>query len=520
MNDAALDDTLTPAEEKLLAECHETGRITFGDGERPEESTPDVTVRANVLRRLLLGQGEVSLNPKGLRLRGAWVSGGLDLQGTDCNRDITLGNCTLEAPLNLVNARLRGLHLMGCEARGVMADNAHFAGSLYIRGNTACIGEISLAGARIAGDMQACGATIKSDGQDAIFAPSLRVDGSLFLGNYPYADGETTLTTTGAIFLSSVHVAHDVFLTHTEVSLNDDALLQHVFDGSEEHGADISVSLARAQVGGILYLQNNQITRGLVNLAGARVARLSDEPEGPGAAYAIRLDGFRYGDFSRHTDVSPSVRLRWLERRPSDLAFTAQPYEQLALVLNRIGHRADAQTVLMHKERLLRAESRRLLPTRGGLWALMMAGDWIMHVTIGYGYRPGRAILLAIFLICGLALFFGAAWRAGDMAPAPAPILVSEGWLDVVEAGHENPAKVWSAPGAAGQDFETFNAVAYAADLVIPLISFGQEDTWAPSTSRGPLGRMGWWLRWVAKIVGWIVTALGAAALTGLIRKE
>ena len=520
MTGTGQDETLTPAETKLLAECTETGRITFGDGEVPPEATPDVTLRASLLRQLLLEQGETALNPKGLRVRGAWISGTLDLQGTDCNRDITLGNCVLEAPLNFVNARLRGLHLMGCTAKGLMGDNAHFGGSVYIRGETSMAGELSLAGARISGDLQVCGARLVADGQDAIFAPSLRIDGSLFLGNYPYADGETTLTAAGAIFLSSVHVAHDVFLTHTSVSLNDGAFLQQVFDGTEEHGSDISVSLARAQVGGILYLQNNQITRGLVNLAGARVARLSDEPEGPGTAYAIRLDGFRYGDFSRHTDISPAVRLRWLERRPPELAFTAQPYEQLALVLNRIGHRADAQTVLMRKERLLRAENRRLQERRGLIWALMHAGDWIMRVTIGYGYRPGRAIGLAIALIVGLALFYSATWRAGDMAPGPAPILVSQGWIDVIAEGHANPAAVWSAPGAAGQDFETFNALAYAADLVIPLVNFGQETAWAPTTSRGRLGQIGWWLRWVAKALGWIVTALGAAALTGLIRKD
>jgi hypothetical protein len=29
-----------------------------------------------------------------------------------------------------------------------------------------------------------------------------------------------------------------------------------------------------------------------------------------------------------------------------------------------------------------------------------------------------------------------------------------------------------------------------------------------------------WWLSWVFTIVGWIVTALGAAAITGVIRRD
>ena len=84
----------------------------------------------------------------------------------------------------------------------------------------------------------------------------------------------------------------------------------------------------------------------------------------------------------------------------------------------------------------------------------------------------------------------------------------------------DNPAAHWSAPGAAGQDYETFQPFAYAADLVIPLVSLGQEVAWAPSTSRSPLGRIGWWLRWIAIGLGWVITALGAAAVTGAVRQD
>ena len=120
----------------------------------------------------------------------------------------------------------------------------------------------------------------------------------------------------------------------------------------------------------------------------------------------------------------------------------------------------------------------------------------------------------------GLGLFYQATWRAGDFAPNSAPILVSQDWISATETHPANPAAFWSSPGQAGQDWETFNAFAYSADLVIPLVSLGQEDGWAPSTSRSPLGQIGWWLRWFAKAIGWIVTALGAAAITGVIRKD
>jgi len=71
-----------------------------------------------------------------------------------------------------------------------------------------------------------------------------------------------------------------------------------------------------------------------------------------------------------------------------------------------------------------------------------------------------------------------------------------------------------------GRDYESFNRYAYAADVVIPIIDLGQGAAWAPSSTRGPAGRYAWWPRWVFKAAGWLVSALGAAAVTGIIRRE
>lgn len=514
---------LSEAETKLLANCAGVDRVTAGDGELPEASTPETLVRADLLRALLIEGPNGQLNAKGLRLRGAWIQGPLDLQGLDCERDITLSACAITSGINMVNAQLRGVHLSGCTSGAISGDNARLSGSFYVRGETQILGEVSLAGTHIHGDLQLCGATINSSGQDAVFAPSLRVEGSLFLGNYPYADGTTSLVTEGMVFLSSIRVSHDVFLTHCAVSLAGEGHGSPIFGATEEHGADIAVSFARARIGGILYLQNNQINRGIVNLAGADVARLTDEPAGPGAMYPIRLDGFKYGDFSRHTDTSPDARLAWLARRPEGTPFVAQPYEHLAQVLTSIGHRADAQTVLMKKEQLLRAENRRLLasqPGTGPRRAALGFVDWLMRVSIGYGFRPGRAFAFAAVLIVALGLFYDQTWKAGDMTPNAAPILVSADWVSATQTHPNNPGAFWSSAGEAGQDWETFNGYAYAADLVIPLVTLGQESAWAPSTARSGWGRVGWWLRWFAKALGWIVTALAAAALTGVIRQD
>lgn len=508
----------SPAEERFLTECTRPARISLGDGVLPQEPTPDCRIRAELLRAVLMGEG-VKLHEKGLRLRGAWIEEALDLQGSRIDSDITFGNCNIPAGLNLVGATMKALFVNGSRMGDISADHARFNGSVYIRGETAIQGEIVLAGARIDGDLQICDAVISPRGQDAVFAPSLKVDGSVYLGNYPYAAGATSLVAEGTLFFSSARIEHDCFVTRTAVSLNSEADVLSIFEATEEHGRDVALSLSRAQVGGILYMKENEIGSGLVNLAGAKVLRLSDEPEGPGASYPVRLDGFRYSDFSRHSEVDLSSRLAWLERRPEGTPFVAQPYEQLAAVMIDMGHRQDAYTVLMRKEQMIRAESRAGM-TNPMRRAVSWVQDRLLRWVIGYGYRPGRSVTLAVLLITALGLFFTATWRAGDMAPNAAPILVSTDWIAVTQAHPDNPAAVWSRPDQAGKDWETFNGFAYAADLVIPIVALGQESAWAPSTSRSPLGRIGWWLRWVAKGIGWILTALGAAAITGVIRRD
>ena len=54
----------------------------------------------------------------------------------------------------------------------------------------------------------------------------------------------------------------------------------------------------------------------------------------------------------------------------------------------------------------------------------------------------------------------------------------------------------------------------------IPIIDFGQTVHWGPSAGRGPWGLWLWRASFFLAAAGWIVTALGAAAITGIIRRE
>lgn len=245
------------------------------------------------------------------------------------------------------------------------------------------------------------------------------------------------------------------------------------------------------------------------------------------------INGFEYTTISGGPTDAKS-RLRWLSLCNSQIAsedFWPQPYEQLAKVLREMGHANDARTVLVEKERLQRADFRRRLiaEARASRWrrpiAYVGAGlSWfwqqLLDGAVGFGYRPQYALYILIALIFAGGLLFQKTWNAGDFAPNSALVLNSPGWADV--QGDANPAEAWSDPDGAGKDYESFSAGAYAFDVVVPLIDIGQETAWAPSTKKGvqSWGYHAWWLRWVLKILGWIVSALGAAAITGIIRRE
>ena len=410
----------------------------------------------------------------------------------------------------------------GSVVPGVHADNCIFDGSVYLRSGFISRGEITLPGAKISGDLQICDARIEGTNGIGIFAASAKVEGSVYLGDYPFDDSDTELYVDGAVQFSSARITGDFYCRNCAISADTQLVAGALYSEGIQNSIPTALSLNRTEVGGVLYLRNNQITGGMVNFSGAVVRRLNDEPTGETAGYRVRLDGFEYQAFSDQADTSVDARLNWLERRPKGVVFSAQPYEQLATVFNKMGHRDDANHVLRRKERDLRDANIEAIRESGhGVWKIpfLWLSSALLRWLVGYGYRPILAMAWGVVLIALLSVAAQKTWQAGDMTPNSAPILVSQKWVAATQNYPKNPGAFWATPGQAGQDYETFNSVAYAADLLIPIVNLGQEDAWAPSTSRSDWGRQMWWLRWIAKGFGWVITALAAGAITGVIRR-
>ena len=283
--------------------------------------------------------------------------------------------------------------------------------------------------------------------------------------------------------------------------------------------------------------------KGRISLAAAHVGDLVDDPESwPVGKEQLQLDGFTY-DRIGNLFTDAKRRLAWLEKGTRHKGiFLPQPYTQLAKVLRQMGHDREARSILEAQGTLLRRQWLReakavrdaevFFPWRAcqlGSAAVRAIWHFLEWLVVGYGHKPYRSLwaLSALFIVA--TVLASVAWNKGSFAPNSDVVIVSQGWADLVALDcvpafigpcRANPAADWSSFGQQGLDWDTFNRYGYAADLVIPVLDLGQTDAWAPSKDRGFWGSVLWWGRWVLESLGWLVTALGVAALSGIMQRN
>ena len=210
---------------------------------------------------------------------------------------------------------------------------------------------------------------------------------------------------------------------------------------------------------------------GQVNLEGASAGRLYDDwdsnrPKGYWPVSGrLRLNGFTYGGFSGGR-VSVEDRLAWIcsqYQRPAkgrSRGFSTQPYEQLAAVYRQAGQDSEARKVAIAR----RADLRKY----GNLSLCRKFGNWLLHITISYGYHSWRA---AAYLVAVFGIFV---------------------WLSFLAQQHHLIVPVASFKGAAPSatnctsSYPCFAPVGYTIDTSIPIINVHQAEFWGPDAA--PLG--------------------------------
>ena len=588
-----------PAELRLIQACRE-GDDTIFSMERPEKGSADNTIRAGLIRALLLGTGDCTPPARGLWIEGAWITGKLDLQGEALPVPLVLLNCTLEEDVMLRDCTLPALHLTGTHLPKLDAQRLQCNGPLHLRAGFQATGLVDLTGATIDGQLDCAGGKFLAKGL-ALNCDTISVGAAVFLRTGFEAQGEVKLVGAKiggqldcdrgkflaaimALNCNGISVGASVFLrnefeAHGKVNLvraKIDGQMacnrgKFLAEGIALHcdativGADVflqdefeargRINLNRAEIAGNLVLSSATLTTGLdaqgmrvraqfvwadiegdgieVDLIDAKVGTLVDSPGSWTSVKRLRLSSFRYDRIESKMDVQE--RLDWLTKHDASVRpFTPQPYVQLANVLRRQGMISAVNTVMIKREDLQRdADMKQAVQGNEwwGLFALVMLLRPFLSLPFkwmfGYGHQPSRvlfwiAVILGITICCAQQIHIH-----GQFAPTSSVVLTSQDWLDSFPTEPLHPdSPLWRtqmdawAQTTSGRDYTSFSAFLYALDLFIPLDALGQEKNWAPSAERGGWGEWGHRLRWLVQMAGWVITAIGAAVVTGLIGRR
>lgn len=457
------DEALTDPELHLIDCCRRGEPCILGDGKRPEGPDPDRTIRAELLRYLILGgSDDCRVDEIGVMLSGAYVRDRLDLRFTAAAGVTHLTHCDFEKDLWALHAKLQMLNMWGSMVPGLDAQGAEITGHVFLRDGFCATGRVGFAGAKIGGQLVCSDGRFENATGDAFDADRLRVEQGFFWYNVSIGSGSITLVS-------------------------------------------------------------------------AHVGDLADDTESWPGPDRLVIDGFTYDKIGTFTDVAK--RLAWLAKGDHwDGEFLPQPYTQLAKVYRETGHERAARRVLIEKER--RQASAQMLADRKRARALWdgeegARGDigwhwwrrtsfrlWngLVRRLVGYGYAPQYALYWSMGMLIALTAFYYIVWTWGGMVPASAVVLNSADWAAAMASEPGAPALVWAGTPS-GAHYETFWSGFYAADVFIPLVNFGQEAAWSATTQNAP-GALAFVVTFAAKSFGWFVTALGAAAITGIIRRD
>jgi hypothetical protein len=428
------------------------------------------------------------------------ANGELNLFGTYVGGSLVLRGAILENP--------GGIAFNGSEStieRHLLADappDDHVLANQPFMAN----GEVRLSGTHIGGDMLLRGATLSNAGGVALNANAIQVERNLTCQPMParHPSAEQSFTAYGEVSLQRARIGGALTLRSASfknpgrIAIRGDWLRvganvwinpepsPHPLS-SRPFSADGEVRLPGAAVGGamemslaeifdshdseaLLDVLSEPVFPGTLDLRGASVAYLRDQPSAPSPC-ALRLDGFRYNALPNENG-DRDVRLRWIRRDREE--FLPDAYDHLASVYRAAGREEDARAVAIEKYRHHRARLR--LPSR--------IGSLLLEASVGYGYRPARALFWLIWLwVLSMMVF---PWAAHHHR------------FEALKKTNELP-DYWSP--------------LYALDAVLPVINFGQEAAWAPT------GVVQTWYG-VCVLGGWLLITVLIGALTARFVRE
>lgn len=485
---------LTQAELRLVRGAPSPALVWCGPSSDPDDpaNRPDKastwgserTVRSALLRWLAVDpEAARYVDPSGVGVAGARMLGRLDLSHVTAGSPLTLFSCSIADGIELSFAELRALDLRNSWVGPIEGTSSVVHGDVLLRGGS----------------------------YDAVDFFRARIDGTLDCTGGRFLGGTSAPVSAIEATIGDDALFHDGFVTNGFV----DFRLAHIggglsfndarFTGSRDNG----LNAERATVGQALYwVAIEHTSRTQLDLANATAAALWDDAASWPASGKLFLNGFVYGSLEGGPSDA-AARLDWLSRQPP--GYAPQPYLQLAKVLRQSGHEVDATEVLIAKEDAFRRLGALGMGTRLGLL--------VLKLTIGYGYKPLRALWwMVVFVVLG-SLLFGSGYQAGVVTPT-----------------HESAYQRFVDAGRPPAYYPPFNSLVYSLENFLPLVDLHQGTHWRPNPQRhmnnpqrafghafdlgSAAGTLLLWYLWLHIIAGWVLTPLFVAGLSGLVRTE
>jgi hypothetical protein len=552
----------TSAEWKLLTRATEGELAVCGPSSSPADPTNDPSkaergdgnvgwsrereIGADLIRWLCVDhRAKEQVDPLGVRILGAKITGELDLDLVIAPFPITLWHCALTGETVLRRAEIPQVDLQGTWTRSIRADGAIIKGSVFLRNGFHADGEVRLLEAKVGGDLDCHGGTFNGSGGHALSADEVDVGGGVILGGKFTAQGEVRLV--GARIGGHLVCADGTFNNPEGNALDADFAQVRGNVYLSWFSAYGVVALRGARIEGGLDCRWATFREATLDVRSARASFLWDDRDHWPQPGKLHLDGLVYGQIGEGPKDA-RTRLEWLALQPEEKPFPTQPYLQLAKVLREAGDYDGAVKVLIEMERLRRLQADQYRPDRQAI-------SWLFREFAGYGYDPARSAW-AIAALSGLGwILYRRSYLLGGMVPT-----------------EKDASGDFNRDGQTPSRYERFAPLMYSLENSVPLVKLGQTDKWqpnpdlgaspsrnakwiksagrekswpvwlcwlerllvwagllAPIDSKAPPSRFGRfgtsprflrWFLWFQILLGWVLATLFVAGVTGIIRKD
>jgi sRNA-binding regulator protein Hfq len=257
-----------------LADCGVPNRDDKDPSNDPGKAAgwdPKRNIAADLVRWLCIDKSaSAKVDPMGVWIQGAKITGGLDLSFAVLTFPLQLWDCALTEEATLYQMQGPRLALDGCWTKAIRADASVIRGNVDLRDGFHADGGVWLQTAQIAGQIDCDGGVFINSGGEALNLEGVDVKGSIYLRDGFHADGMVRLL--GARVDGSVECG----------------------GGTIKNGHGNAISADGAHVTGSVFLRNGFRADGAVRLLGAQIGGELDCSRGtlsnPGGQ-ALAADG-------------------------------------------------------------------------------------------------------------------------------------------------------------------------------------------------------------------------------------